>query len=50
MLDETSLIFICQVICCVLLFAMYIPQILKISHSHSVVGISLPYNYVKMLW
>ena len=47
--STATLIFICQIICCSLLFVMYIPQILKISHSHSVVGISLPYNYIKML-
>lgn len=48
-MNTATIIFICQVICCSLLFFMYIPQILKVSHSHSVVGISLPYNYIKML-
>ncbi len=47
--SSATIIFILQVICCALLFVMYIPQILKISHSHSVVGISLPYNYIKVL-
>lgn len=46
---SATIIFILQVVCCSLLLVMYIPQILKISHSHSVVGISLPYNYVKIL-
>lgn len=49
MITTATLIFIFQIICCSLLFVMYIPQILKISHSHSVVGVSLPYNYIKML-
>ena len=46
---SATIIFILQLACCSLLLVMYIPQILKISHNHSVVGISLPYNYVKIL-
>ena len=48
-MNTATTIFTFQMICCALLFFMYIPQILKIGHNHSVIGISLPYNYIKML-
>ena len=48
-MDTATVIFLLQVVCCALLFTMYIPQILKISHSHSVVGVSLAYNYIKVM-
>lgn len=48
-MDESLLIFSCQIVSCILLTMMYIPQILKISHRHSVADISLPYNYLKMM-
>ena len=49
MMDASLLIFFCQVVCCALLVAMYVPQIIKIGQRHSVADISLEYNYIKVL-
>ena len=48
-MDASLLIFFCQVVCCALLVAMYVPQIIKIGQRHSVADISLEYNYIKVL-
>ena len=48
-MNNELIIFLSQIICCTLLVIMYVFQILKISHNHSVVGVSLPYNYIKIL-
>lgn len=48
-MDESLIIFTCQIISCILLVVMYIPQVLKIAHRHSAGDISLPYNYLKMM-
>lgn len=48
-MDASLVIFFCQIVCCALLVAMYVPQIIKIGHRHSVADISLEYNYIKIL-
>ena len=49
MLNDSLIVFYSQLMCCVMLFIMYIPQILKISQTHSVEDISLTYNFLKMM-